>query len=117
MLPNGVAGTWRMSKVLKFFVRSSDQTRFLDLEVRRLATTRMSWEVIMELKTLKDLRDFVGSIKGLPDDYLLVVGVPGIRTGAGSQSINQYVASVGITEAYGGYEVVLIEGSGDAFWK
>lgn len=74
----------------------------------------------MELKTLKDLRDFVGSIQSLPDDYLLVVGVPvsrSLRSEPGSRNINQYVASVAITAAYGDNQVVLFEGSGDAFWR
>lgn len=74
----------------------------------------------MKLKTLKDWRDFVEATSGLPDHYFLVVGVPvlkDVRTDAGSPSINQYVGLVGVRGAYGGNEVVIIEGSGDTFWK
>ena len=74
----------------------------------------------MKLKTLKDLRDFVESSKSLPDDYLLVIGVPisrGTRTIADYQKVSQYVLSVEVVESYGDNEVVLLEGSGDTFWK
>jgi len=74
----------------------------------------------MKLKTLKDLRDFVESSKNLPEDYLLVIGVSvlrGTRTIADYQKVNQYVLSVEVVESYGDNEVVLLEGSGDTFWK